>query len=180
MAEIKSTLELALERSRKYTLSEKEREEIKQKELQERIQGLFHRYEEGRLHLAELQKEIDRMEEGSRPSVKEGLVQLLVENLSLKGENEKLLKGIEWLKGQSLDEVREHLGLLMDQYRHEKDQLARASRDRALEALKEEGFSGEAIEPNLEVTSSFKEALSELEQRYRARLRQITAFLSHL
>jgi len=44
MAEIKSTLEIALERTKKITISEKEKEEIRQKKLLEKAKGLFHRY----------------------------------------------------------------------------------------------------------------------------------------
>lgn len=180
MAEIKSTLELALERTKKYALSEKEREEIKQKELQERIQSLFHRYREDRLHLADLQREMGRMEEASRQAVKEGLLRLWMEELSLEGENERLLKGIEWLKGVSLEEVRESLRRLISHYQDARDQVALDFRARSLETLKAEGFSGEAIEPNLEADPSFQKARSELEQRYRAQLDEIKKRLQRL
>ncbi|MCX8117655.1 MAG: hypothetical protein N3G78_06985 [Desulfobacterota bacterium] len=170
MAEIKSTLELALERTKKFALSDKEREEIKQKELREKIQSLFHRYGEGRLHLADLEKEIERMEEGVRKAVKEGLFKLWTEGLTLQGENEKFIKGIEWVKGQSLGEWRESLRRLGDQYQNEKDQVALNFRAQSLEALKREGFSGEAIEPNLKANPSYQKALADLEEKYRAHL----------
>jgi len=40
MAEIKSTLELAMERTKKITISEKEREEIKRKRIEKKVNGL--------------------------------------------------------------------------------------------------------------------------------------------
>lgn len=173
MAEIKSTLELALERSKRFTLSEKEREEIKQKEIQEKVLSLFYRYGEARLSLNELQKEIERMEEGVRKSVKEGLFRCWLEALSLSGENERILGGIEWLKQQSLDEVKENLQMLVVQYQREKGRIKDEVRAQLLEALKKEGFSGDAIEPDVEMSQPWEKALSILDQEYQNKLKKI-------
>jgi len=54
MAEIKSTLELALERTRRISISQEEKEEIKRKETLKKATGIFHRYMEDTLSLNEL------------------------------------------------------------------------------------------------------------------------------
>ena len=56
MAEIKSTLELALERTKKIAISEKEKEEIRRKKLLEKATGLFHRYREGHAYSVNFEK----------------------------------------------------------------------------------------------------------------------------
>jgi len=61
MGEIKSTLELAMEKTKKFAISEKEKEEMKQKEVLQKATGLFHRYRNGLLPLNEILKQIERM-----------------------------------------------------------------------------------------------------------------------
>jgi len=84
MAEIKSTLELAMERTKKIAISKEERKEIKQKEILHKINGLFRRYMEGHLSLNEILKEIERMDEKTRPTAKEILLSQWIDALSLK------------------------------------------------------------------------------------------------
>jgi len=103
MAEIKSTLELALERTKKMAISEKEKEEIRQKKLLEKGKGLSHRYREGHAPLSELQKEIERMDEKTSAAVKDFLLSQWIDALSLKDDNERLIKGIEWLKNARIE-----------------------------------------------------------------------------
>jgi len=49
MGEIKSILELAMERTKHFATSEKEKEEMKQEEVLQKATSLFHRYREGHL-----------------------------------------------------------------------------------------------------------------------------------
>ena len=56
MGEIKSTLELAMERTKRFSVSAKEKDEIKQKEALRKATGLFHRYREGHLSLNDVLK----------------------------------------------------------------------------------------------------------------------------
>ena len=74
MGEIKSTLELAMERTKHFSVSEKERDEIKQKEALRKATGFFHRYREGHLSLNDILKEVERMERKTAATVKEYLL----------------------------------------------------------------------------------------------------------
>jgi len=70
MGEIKSTLELAMERTKKFAISDKEREEMRQKEVLQKAASLFHRYRNGLLSLHEILKQIDKMEKGTATTVR--------------------------------------------------------------------------------------------------------------
>jgi hypothetical protein len=173
MAEIKSTLELALERTKKMTISDKEKEEIRQKKLLEKAKGLFHRYREGHAPLSELQKEIERMDEKTSAAVKEFLLSQWINALSFKDEDERLIKGIEWLKNSHIEEVRERFGHLSSQYREVKENTKHEVRIRLEEALKREGIMGSAVEPNVEGSPLWKEAVEKLDHRYGEKLDEI-------
>ncbi|OGP75164.1 MAG: hypothetical protein A2V86_06250 [Deltaproteobacteria bacterium RBG_16_49_23] len=180
MAEIKSTLELTLERTKKFTLSEKDKEEIKQKEIQQKIMSLFHRYREGHLHLNEIQKEIERMDEKAGKEVKEGLLSLWIDGLSLDEDDERFLRGIESLKHRNIDEVKVEFRKLITQCQTEKERIKREVRTQLSEALRKEGFGGDAVEPNIEASDPWEKASVALDQEYQSELRELKGFLRTL
>jgi len=49
MGEIKSTLDLVLEKTKNLTLSSEEKEEQRQKEIENRIKGMMQKYQDGML-----------------------------------------------------------------------------------------------------------------------------------
>jgi ElaB/YqjD/DUF883 family membrane-anchored ribosome-binding protein len=173
MAEIKSTLELAMERTKKMAISDKEREAIKQKEFSQKVNALFHRYMEGLLPLNALLKEIERMDEKARTMAKEFLLIQWIDALSLNEEAEGLLIGIETLKGKEIDEVKEKLHHLLSQYREETEKIKEEARARSEDALRKEGIYGSAVEPNIEGSPSVKKELRDLDQRFGAKLKEV-------
>ena len=178
MAEIKSTLELALERTKKMTISEKEKEEIRQKKLLEKAKGLSHRYREGHAPLSELQKEIERMDEKTSVAVKEFLLSQWLDALSF--EDDRLIKAIEWLKNGRIGEVRERFRHLSSQYREEMEKTGHEVRTQLEEALKREGIDGSAVEPNVEGSPRWKEAVEKLDHLYGGKLEEIRKHLRNL
>jgi hypothetical protein len=173
MAEIKSTLELAMERTKKFTISEKEKEEIKQKEVLQKATGLFHRYREGHLPLNEILREIERMDEKAGPMVKEILLSQWIDALSLDEEEERLLRGIEALKGKEIDEVKEKFHHLSSQYQKEKEKIKEEMRVQLTEALRKDNIYGSAVEPRLEGTQLLINQLERLDQVYDVKLEEI-------
>jgi hypothetical protein len=173
MAEIKSTLELALERTKKFTLSEKEKEEIKQKEISERATSLFHRYRDGHIPLNEVQKEIERMDKKTAGMVKENLLSQWIDALSLNEEGERLLKGIGLLKNGKIDERGEEFDHLLSQYREEKEKARQGAKALLAEALRKEGIDGDAVEPNVEGSSLWKEECEKLDRVYGVKLEKL-------
>jgi len=180
MAEIKSTLELALERTKKMAISEEEKEEIRQKKLLEKAKSLFHRYREGHAPLSELQKEIERMDEKTSAAVKDFLLSQWIETLSLKEEDERLIKGIVWLKNGRVEEVPEQFRHLLSQYREEMEKTRHGARTRLEEALKREGIAGSAVELNVEGDLLWKEAVEKLDHLYGGKLEEIRKQLRNL
>jgi hypothetical protein len=180
MAEIKSTLELALERTKKMAISEKEKEEIRQKKLLEKAKGLFHRYREGHAPLSELRKEIERMDDKTSAAVKDFLLSQWIDALSLKDEDERLIKGIEWLKNGRLEETMRRFRQLSSQYREETEKIRQETRTQLVEALKGEGIAGSAIEPNVEGSLPGKEAVEKLDHLYGGKLEEIRKQLRNL
>jgi len=157
MAEIKSTLELALERTRRISISQEEKEEIKRKETLKKATGIFHRYMEDTLSLNELLREIERIEEKERPMVRDALLSRWIDAISLEAENEKLLRGIESLKGQNVDEIRWKLEVLRSEYERRELEAEQKVEIHLTEALRKEGIHGTAVVPRVKKSREWKE-----------------------
>jgi len=173
MGEIKSTLELAMERTKKFAISEKEKEEIKQKEVSQKATSLFHRYREGFLPLNDILKEIEKMEKKTATMVKESLLSQWVDALSLEDDDERTLKAIESLKGGSIDEVKQKFHSLLSQYLNEKEKVKEKVKVQFTEALRKDGIYGSAVEPKLEGTELWKKENEKLDHSYKKKLEEI-------
>jgi hypothetical protein len=180
MGEIKSTLELALERTKRLTVSEKEKDEIKQKEVLQKATGLFHRYREGRLSLNDVLKEVERMERKTATTVKEYLLTQWIDTLSLEEDNDRILKGVESLKEKSIAEVKQRFDYLLSQYQKEKERVKEKTGVQLVETLKKDGIWGSAVEPKLEGSEIWKKENENLSCSYRIKLDEIKEQLRRL
>jgi len=173
MGEIKSTLELAMERTKKVAISEKEKEEIKQKEVLQKATSLFHRYREGHLSLNEILKQIEKMEKKTAATVKELLFSQWIDALSLDDDDERILKGIESLKQRNINEVKKQFHHLLSQYQREKEKIKEEVKVQFTEALRKDGIYGSALEPKLEGGELWKIENEKLDLSYKAKLGEI-------
>lgn len=172
MAEIKSTLELAMERTKRFTISGKEKEEMKQKESLQKAASLFYRYRDGHLSLNEILKEIERMDPAST-TVKEHLLSQWIDALSLDEDGERILRGIESVKGRVLDTVKKKFHGLLLRYQAEKEKAKEMVGIQSREALRKDGISGSAVEPKLEGSGLWKKEKDKLDRSYARKLEEI-------
>jgi hypothetical protein len=120
------------------------------------------------------------MDEKTGALSKEILLSQWIDALSLNEEDERLLRGIEALKGREMDQVRAKLHDLLSQYQKEKDRAKEEVTVRSTEALRRDGISGSAVEPKLEGSELWKEENEKLEHSYRMKLEGIKEQLRSL
>jgi hypothetical protein len=162
------------------TLSEKEKEEIKRKEVFQKVYGLSHRYREGYLPLNEILREIEAMDQKTKTLAKESLLSQWIDALSLNEDDERLIRGIEALKGREMSELRIKLNYLLSQYGKEKEEMKQGIRGRSEEVLRREGIYGSAVEPNIEGSEIWKKESEKLDHSYRMKLEEIKEQLRSL
>ena len=179
MGEIKSTLELAMERTKKFAISAQEKEEMRQKEVLQKATSLFHRYRDGHLSVNEVLKQIERMEEKTATTVKESLLSQWIDALSLE-DDKRILKGIESLKQRSIHEAEEKFHHLLSQYQAEKEKVKEKAGAQFTEALRREGIYGSAVEAKPEGSELWKKEDEELDRSYRTKLEKIKEQLKAL
>jgi hypothetical protein len=180
MGEIKSALELAMERSKKYVISDEERERIKEKEILQKATGLFHRYQENHLSIHETVREIERMDERTRGTAKEILLSQCAGALSLEEDPERLFSLMESIKNQDLHPIRQEFQSLSTAYHEEKEKARQKMGLHLAEILKKAGIYGDAIVPNVEGNDHWKEVLDSLNHSYSGKLEEIKEALKKL
>jgi hypothetical protein len=180
MGEIKSTLELAMERTKKFAISEREKKEMKQKEVLQKATRLFYGYRDGHLPLNEILKQIERMEKKTAATVKELLLSQWVDTLSLDDEEERILKGIELLEQRDIHEVKQKFRDLLSQYRGEKEKVKEKAMVQLIESLRRDGICGSAVEPKLEGSEFWKKENVKLDDSYKMKLEEIKKLLRDL
>jgi len=180
MGEIKSTLELAMERTKRFAVSEKEKDEIKQKEILQKAASLFHRYQERHLSLNDILKEIEKMERQTAVTVKEYLLSHWIDALSLDNDNDRMLKGVGSLKGKSIAKVKQRFDRLLSQYQREKEEVKEKVGVQLVEALRKGGIWGSAVEPKLAGSELWKKENENLDRCYQIKLDEIKEQLRRL
>ncbi len=163
MSEVKSTLQLVLEKTRNMALSEEERQEQAMREFRERLNGLLHEYLEGLANLDQFQRQFSSLEAvpGSRPE--EVLAEEVVQRMEVHEDHEKLLEILSRLCGTELDRVErlllDHRNRLRDLQKERTAQLQKALKDRFQ-------IHGTAVRPNLAADSHWAQSLSQARKAF--------------
>jgi len=169
LGEIKSTLDLVLEKTRNLTLSEEEKSGLAQKELDKQIQGLVNRYLTGMLPLERLGREMEQFEAQDHELAYESLKRHLIAHVDLDHDNESILTALSELVECDIAPFQ----LILEEYHAERKDHENIYAGEALDALKERGVSGSAVAPNLRKIPEWDQFLKDLHTRYRERLRAL-------
>lgn len=180
MAEIKSTLELALERTKNLSISEEEKEEIKKKEILLKASGMFNRYMEDYVSVGDVMREIGRLEGKAGALTREFLLSQAIGAISLERDNEKLLRVIESLKGRDVGDAKRKLASFRSEYEREKQEAAEEIMVRMEASLRQDGISGSGVVPRIQGSSEWEEKVEGLQQAFRERIGEIKKDLKKL
>lgn len=153
MGEIKSTLDLVLEKTRNLKLSDEEKREQKQKEFESRIKGLLQKYQDGLLTKNQLIQDYKEFRKDKDLSNEKFLIDEIMNRLDPKQDNQFLLEILE--EGCGLDVSSIHA--IIDDHRAVYYQAARKRAAQLKEILaKQHAISGSAVLPNLEADENWQ------------------------
>ena len=147
MGEIKSTLDLVMEKTRHLTLSQEEKKVQKRIEVNKRLQGLLQKYQDNLLKKENLKKELDNLKIAYDLNVDEMLADLLLNSIKLGRDNTLFLELLSEIFGSN------HSGLETI-FQNFKAAVKSATEERVEQIktdLSQKRFiSGSAVVPNLE------------------------------
>jgi hypothetical protein len=172
MGEIKSTLDLVMEKTRNMKLSDEEKRAQKQSEIASRIKGIMQKLQDGlisedqfKIDYETLKKEVGRSDDG--PLINEIFARLdPVEDTAL------LLNILEDCCGLETDSI----SSMIEDYRESYQQAARVRLVKIKERLAQKYLiTGTAVVPNLDADEEWQRQLQDMRGHFEDRLRQVKA-----
>ena len=169
MAEIKSAIELAMERTRSLVMSEEEKIAQAGKELEGKIRVLVRRHCEEMLDKEDVEKEFSKLE-ADPAQLRSLLIDVIVEQLDFREDNTRILELLD-LAGSGLeDSMRQELETLKKRYTEDLERKELIIRERIRQELDGSGLSGDALDLNIEAWPQWKEGLEETRRVFVKRL----------
>lgn len=164
MPEIKSTMDLVMERVGKMEIDQEEREGFRRKEAEDLTQRLFNRYfvQADKKELSALKKEL----QGAKGEVKAALTEILIANYSPEDPSATSLAGLEIVQEGKGKEIVKALRELTSSYQKERDDELQGMEKGFREELSRKGISGSAVEPNPDSNPRWTDFIGRLNKKY--------------
>ena len=169
MGEIKSTLEIILEKTKGLTMSEEEREAFQEEEVEGKVKGLVQKLLDGFLPLEGLQKEMKSFGAEKEPMVRKALKRECLDRMDPEIDNSplfELLQGAAHVDPGPFFEVQSEYQRRLQQEKGEQEKSL-------LKRLEERGISGSAVIPNMAADPDWQNVLREMKQDFRDEVDQI-------
>lgn len=168
MGEIRSTMDIIMEKTRGLTMSDEERRKFREQEMTGKIRGLVQRCLDGVLAMDRFRSEMAAMRKRDQETADRLLREEVLANIGPEEDNKIALTVLKKILGIDTGSITERLGVFSRQIEE-----ARSSRKKILmERLEKHGISGSAVIPNPEADPEWR---GFLEERLRILRRELNA-----
>ena len=170
MGEIKSTLDLVLEKTKNLTLSSEEKASQKQKEIENRIKGMVQKYQDGILSINQLITDYELLKKNFTIPQNNSLIVEITQRIEPDQDNQSLLELLRECCTIDTTAIESIIANFRKQY-------ITASQSR-IEQLKEDlaqrqNISGSAVLPNLDLDKQWRQKIGELRDGYEEQLNRV-------
>lgn len=171
MAEIKSTLELAMERTRHLAMSEEEKAQQKQTDFRKRFQGLLQQYEDGAVMVEAFKKRMSALQKEFNVTSPKIVIEGILDRLDPAAENQRWLALLTLLAPPACATVESALAA----YRTSEAEIRQSIEQATVERLdREHGISGSAIVANPAKAPRYQKALTTLRREFQTTVKEIS------
>jgi hypothetical protein len=168
MAEIKSTLDIIMERTKNLTMTDEEKASFRRKEAEGKVKGWIQKYQDGAIGLDTLKSDFEK-EVTEYPEVLHILKTQLLDCVKLNGENGTVLRLLEDILGISTESIEN----IIQSFKREID-ILRIKRIEGLgEQLKKRKIYGSSVVPNLNHGGDWQKGILEAESDLRKQLKSL-------
>ena len=169
MAEIKSTLDLVMEKTRNLKLSNEEKQDQKNTEIESRLRGLLQKFEDQLITLERFKSEYQALRKEYNLSANEHLIKEICGQIELGEDNQALFELLAEFKLSDL----EGLATVLQEFQTVLDTAAGQRRKILKDRLGETHFiSGSAVVPHLESDPGWRKMVEEIRAEFEAKLNQ--------
>jgi hypothetical protein len=169
VAEIKSSIELAMEKTKNLVMDEEERKLSALRDTENKIRATLRRYLEGMIERDDVEKEMEEIkgDEGLKRSL---LLDLLIEEFDIGSDNTRLLELFYIVNGGLQESLKKELATLKNKFKEEMEKRGMIIRERIAGRLREMGITGDGVEPNIEEWDEWKEGHEETGMVFKKRI----------
>jgi hypothetical protein len=179
LAEIKSTLDLVMEKTRNMILTPEEKERLDDEKAIKQARGLFQKYVDGLWGLQELEQYVEQ-DESNREKIRKNISLLIIQRVSTSMAGTSQLEDIKaWLGTKAADEIDQAVAILVH-YQKEASDLHRETESRLRRELEKRGIQGSAVKPKVTEDKQWQARSEELKREAEQRLENIKNNLSKL
>ena len=167
MAEIKSTLDIIMEKAKKFSVTEEEKKGFKRLELEGKIKGLVQKALNGMFDSERLQAEVVALQAKERALVDQILMEEVVARIELGPNNEALLKILESIAGPASAGISN----ILDRFQKKAEKERELRSGVLVESFRRKGISGSAVLPNLDGDPEWIQMRSEVKRQMQREIR---------
>ena len=168
MGEIKSTLDIIMEKTKGLTVTKEEKESFRKKEAEGKVRGLLQRFLDGFIDLERLKNEIGDFGDKHDGIVGEALLRECMGRMAPGADNTKLLDALENALGLDIAPIQK----ILQDYNHDLEQQ-RINRQQVIQKkLEESGISGTAVIPNINADQNWIRYLSEMKKGFQEKIQK--------
>jgi uncharacterized protein (UPF0335 family) len=162
MGEIRSTLDIIMEKAKDVQVTEEDRAAFARREMEGKIRGLVQRCLDGIMDAERLRSEMEALGEDRREIAVQALRTECLKRMALDGDNRSLMDLLGRVAGFDTKPVAE----LLSRYRRDRE-AKRADREAVLrEQLTHQGISGSAVVPNFMADPQWIRDAAEASERF--------------
>ena len=167
MAEIKSTLDLVMERTKHLQLSDHERSEQKARESEARIRGLIQKLQDQMLSEEQFTTEYQRLKSEYDLADDRGLISECLAKLSINGDNRTILAALKNAEGFDLDPIGDMIRTFQSRYRDMAGDIVQRMAETYAANYQ---ITGTAVTANPNRDVQWREEVEKLEMEFREEL----------
>jgi len=166
MGEIRSALDIIMEKAKNLEVTQEEKTEIRRKEIEAKAKGMVQRFLDGAVRLEDLTGEISNMDEQGQEWVKEAIKNDCMERINIEKGNKDILELLEKVVGMSTEPI----SSLIKEFQNKLSQEIERVRGELAQGLQEKGIKGSAVIANHKAWPHWSSLEKRLQNEFRKQL----------
>jgi hypothetical protein len=167
MAEIKSTLDLVMERTRHLSLSAEEKESQKKAAVEKKINGVLQKVADGTLKMDECFRALDNLKKSEGTGVEASIISAITNRLNLDRDNKELFTVLTAYCHIEIAQIEK----IFSDYRQARSRETAHQIETAKKELAKNHFiSGSAVIPNLKSDHNWRNTLAAMRKDFQERM----------
>ncbi len=169
MGEIKSTLDIIMEKAKQLEVTQEEKETIRRKEIEDQAKGMVQKALDGIVTVDNIIDEVEKMDEQAQRWCREKIAQECRERLDFEKDNAGLLLLMNKVCGNDIGQVKN----LINEFREQMEGQASRLEAQMRRELEQKGIKGSAIVANYRAAPEWASFIKEHRSDFKKRLEEL-------